>query len=267
MAIRPAQPQSIGGVLDTSFQLYKASVTKVLLLSLLMTIGSLLPTIYLMVKGTGFATNPLFMLAAMQDPQYWLVNLLTALISLVALGAMYLKMDAIGAGTDMGLGEALQLSLGRLLILFFTMVLLMIMVSVGMLLLLIPGLILMVSLLLSFNLAVNERKGPIDSLVGSHKLVWGSWWRTTAILTVGFIVVIVIYLGLGMLTGIVMPIVGLRSADPLMFAMISTLIVSGLVGLFVTPFYVALLLSLYWDLKLRKEGGDLAARIGALSTT
>ena len=74
-------------------------------------------------------------------------------------------------------------------------------------------------------------------------------------------------IGLAMLTGIVMPIVGLRSADPLMFAVISTLIVSGLVGLFVTPFYVALLLSLYWDLKLRKEGGDLAARIGALSTT
>ena len=39
----------------------------------------------------------------------------------------------------------------------------------------------------------------------------------------------------------------------------------SLSNLLVMPFYVAMLIAVYWDLKLRKEGGDLAARVGALS--
>ena len=35
MSIQPAQPQTIGGVLDTTFQLYKASIVKMIPLSLL----------------------------------------------------------------------------------------------------------------------------------------------------------------------------------------------------------------------------------------
>jgi hypothetical protein len=31
------------------------------------------------------------------------------------------------------------------------------------------------------------------------------------------------------------------------------------------PFYIGLFLAIYWDLKLRKEGGDLAARVGSLN--
>ena len=31
------------------------------------------------------------------------------------------------------------------------------------------------------------------------------------------------------------------------------------------PFFSAMLIAVYWDLKLRKEGGDLAARVGALN--
>jgi uncharacterized membrane protein YdbT with pleckstrin-like domain len=38
-----------------------------------------------------------------------------------------------------------------------------------------------------------------------------------------------------------------------------------LLYLFVAPFYYAMMLALYWDLKLRKGGGDLAARVGALN--
>lgn len=266
MAIQPTQPQTIGGVLDTSFQLYKASLPHVWLLCLLMTIGSMLPSIYLVVKGVGFAASPLMMLSAFQDPQYLLANLVSLLVTLVTVGAMYLRTNAVGTDTPMGLGESVQISLGRLIVLFFTMMLLGAAVAIGLALLLIPGVILMVSLLLAFNLVLFERKGPIDALTGSHSLVWGNWWRTSAILTVGIIVLMVIYFAMGMLIGILMPIVGLRGEDTLMFAAISTLLIGGLVGLLVTPFYVALAVSIYWDLKLRKEGGDLVARVGALGT-
>ena len=58
MAIQPAQPQSIGGVLDTTFQLYKASIGKVWPLCLLAAIGGSLPTIYMVTKGLGNPNDP-----------------------------------------------------------------------------------------------------------------------------------------------------------------------------------------------------------------
>ena len=42
------------------------------------------------------------------------------------------------------------------------------------------------------------------------------------------------------------------------------MLIGVLMTFVVTPFYVALLLAVYWDLKLRKEGGDLASRVAAL---
>ncbi len=187
------------------------------------------------------------------------------LISLVAMGTFYLKLHAIGTESEMGLGDALQAALGRTLVLFLTMILFIIAIVIGSVLLIVPGLILMVSLMLCFNLVMLEDKGPVDSLTGSHHLVWGNWWRTAAILTVGFIVVFVIYIAAGVVIGVAGPLIGLGSIDPLLFGMIAPLLVGVLASLILTPFYAALALAIYWDLKLRKEGGDLAARVGELS--
>jgi hypothetical protein len=266
MAIQPTQPQSIGGVLDISFQLFKASFVKVLPFSVLLAIGGALPSIYMMVNGTSAAADPLAMLSAVQSPQYWLWNLASVLISLVGMGAVYLQMNAVGTDTELSFGAALQGALSRAPILFLTMILFIVALTIGLVLLIIPGLILMVSLLLSFNLVMIERAGPIAALTGSHQLVWGNWWRTMIILTVGFILLVVIYLAIGMILGLVTPLIASRSADPLFFAMFSSVIIASLATFIVTPYYGALAVAIYWDLKLRKEGGDLAARVGALGT-
>ena len=264
MAIQPAQPQTIGGVLDTTFQLYKASVAKVWLLCFIGALGSALPSIYMLIKGAGNPGDPLAVLGAMTSLSYWLTYLLGISISLWTMGALYLKVNSIGVDAEVGLGESLQLSLGRILILLAITLLYMLAVMVGTILLLIPGIILMVSLILAFNLAMLEQKGPIDSLLGSHNLVWGNWWRSFVVLSVGIIVVIIIYIAAGLIVGVVMPLAGLGTADPFATTMLTTVVITVLVSFVVTPFYSALVIALYWDLKLRKEGGDLAARVNAL---
>jgi hypothetical protein len=132
-------------------------------------------------------------------------------------------------------------------------------------LLIIPGLIVMVSLMLSTNLVMFEGKGPVAALTGSHKLVWGNWWRTAAILTVGSILVMVIYMAVALVIGLITPFIGLALADIVVYSTITGLLVGVFMNLLVMPFFSALLIALYWDLKLRKEGGDLAARVGALN--
>jgi ABC-type Fe3+ transport system permease subunit len=125
-----------------------------------------------------------------------------------------------------------------------------------------------VSLGLCFNTALFEGKGPVDALTESHRLVWGNWWRTAAILTVGVIIIMVIYLIAGVIIGVLAPIMvfgGGGTENALLISLISSLLIGVLTSLLVTPFYIGLAISIYWDLKLRKDGGDLAARVGALN--
>jgi hypothetical protein len=270
MSIQPSQPQSIGGVLDTTFQLYKASVMKMIPLSLLVVIAGSPQSIYMFTQG-GVLSNPadpFAMLNMMSSPGYWLATAVGAMASMWMISASSLKIGAIGAGGDLGIGTALQRALPRLLTVVVMVILFGIALTIGAILLIVPCLILMVSLGLCFNTALFEGKGPVDALTESHRLVWGNWWRTAAILTVGLIIIIVIYLIAGVIIGVLAPIVvfgGGGTENALLISLISGLLIGVLTSLLMTPFYIALAISIYWDLKLRKDGGDLAARVGALN--
>jgi hypothetical protein len=271
MSIQPSQPQSIGGVLDTAFQLYKASVVKMIPLSLLVVIAGSPQSIYVFTQG-GLANpgDPFAMLNLMGSPGYWLATVLGAIASMWMISAAYLKIGAIGSGGDLGIGSALQRALPRLPAVILMVILFAIALTIGFILLVVPCLILAVSLGLCFNTALFEGKGPVDALSESHRLVWGNWWRTAAILTVGFIVIFVIYLIAGLIIGVLAPILvfgggGGGAENVLLITLIGGLLVGVLTSLLMTPFYIGLAIAIYWDLKLRKDGGDLAARVGALN--
>jgi hypothetical protein len=267
MSIQPSQPQSIGGVLDTTFQLYKASLVKLIPLSLLMVIASSLQYVYVFARGGANPADPLAMLNMMQGWGYWLSLLGGMIGSTWILSAAYLKIAAIGTGGELGSGAALQASLTRLPALFLMVILFTLALILGTLLLLIPGLILMVSLVLCFPTALFDGKGPVSALTESHRLVWGNWWRTAVMLTVGVIVIVVIYVVAGLIVGIVAPllVIGGGPEDAALFALVSVMLIVVFMSLLLTPFYISLATAIYWDLKLRKDGGDLAARVGALN--
>lgn len=268
MAIQPIQPQGVGGVLDTTFELHKASLGAVWPLCLLLAAFGAPPNIYLMMGGAGPASDAdaaLQMLSAMSDPVYWAINLVTLAATLWVIGALYLKQHAIGTDREMSTGSALQAAVGRILPMFLMSLLFGLALIVGAVLLVVPAFILLVSLMLGSALLMFEDKGPVDSLVGSHKLVWGDWWRTAAILTVGGILVFVIYMAAAMAIGLLMPFVGVDSTDVVMSTLVTTTAISVIVNILVVPFFSAMLIAVYWDLKLRKEGGDLAARVAALN--
>jgi len=263
MNIQPTQPQSIGAVLDTSFQLYKVSLARVLPICLVAVLGSLPASLYplLAPRGTPSAFDPTGTLSMMTRPSYLGLYLLTFLVSFWAYGALFFKQEAIATGSDVATSDVLRRSVGRVPSMFVSSILYFLAVFFGSFLLLVPGMLLSVSLLLAAPLVVVEGRGPFDALVGSHRLVWGNWWRTLAILSVGLFVLLVIYLTV-VFAATLVPIA--TTQDPVMFSFISGLVLGLIVGLVVTPYYTALLLAIYWDLKLRKEGGDLAARVGAL---
>lgn len=269
MAFKPSQPQSIGGVLDIGFQVYKTSVAQIWPICILIAIGTLAPSLYMLFKVGSFAQSaPTEALAYMKqlflDPVYWLCYLLSMAISSWAMGAIYLKQDAIASGTDLTLGQALALALRRTPSLVLAAILFMIAVAIGCVLLLIPGLILMVSLMLFGAVVTLEARGPAGGLMRSHKLVWGHWWRTTAVLTVAFIIVVVIYAAIGFVVALILPFAA-RNLDPLVFSLINSTVLNVVIQVLVLPFFLGLMLSLYWDLRLRRDGGDLSDRLNALN--
>lgn len=266
MAIQPTQPQGIGGVLDTAFQLYKSSFSVSWPIALLTAVVGLAPFAYLLYLGL-----PVFdpTATAGADPSMFGKVMIAVLISVipstVGMSALMLKQHAIGTGEELATGTAFQMALSRLPVLLVTVILYFLAVMIGFILLFVPGFIVMLSLILYMQLVLFERKGPIDALTGSHKLVWGNWWRSGAVLTLVGVLMMVIYIALGLVFGLATPFIGMAAGDVLLATMVIQLISQALMNVIVTPFTTAALISLYWDLKLRKEGGDLAARVNALS--
>ena len=272
MTIQPSQPQGVGGVLDTAFQLYKSSLAVVWPISLLLAVVGMPPTLYWMSSGRplpdarSVGANVGFSMGFdPADPVGSIIGLISGILTMWAMSALYLKQRAAGVDESLSVGDALKIALRRLGPLVGASVLFVLAVIVGLILLLVPGLILMVSLMMYMALLLFEDKGAVDSLTGSHKLVWGNWWRSSAILTVALILVIVIFIALGVVAVILAPFAGLAMADIVMVTLVSELVFNAAFNVFLMPFFTAVMIALYWDLKLRKEGGDLAARVNALN--
>lgn len=272
MAIQPSQPQGIGGVLDTAFQLYKSSLATVWPISLLLAIVGMPPTLYWMFSGQplpdpgSIGANVGFNMGFdPADPVGSIVGLVSGILTMWTMSALYLKQRAIGVDEQLSVGDSLKQALSRLGPLIGASILFVLAVLVGLILLVVPGLILMVSLMMYMALLLFENKGAVDSLTGSHKLVWGNYWRSSAILTVALILVIVIFVALGVVAVIVAPFAGMAMTDLVMVGLVSELVFNAAFNLFLMPFFTAVMIALYWDLKLRKEGSDLAARVNALN--
>lgn len=257
MYAKPTSPQSIGQVLDGSFRLTAASFKNTWIYALLAAIASYAATIYLFTRGAGTLEQ------AMQpqtDPVYWTLYCVGLIGSVFFMAAMYLRTDQIARG-DSGGPSAIGAALGRLPLLVVLTILTIIAIMVGMVLLIVPGIILAVSLMAAVPIFMLEDKGPIDSLTTSHRLVWGHWWRTLLILIVGGIIAAVLAFVMSFIAAAVAPFIAGDSTE--LEIALAAVIGIALMGVVLAPFLVSLVLNIYWDLKLRREGGDLAARVQA----
>jgi uncharacterized membrane protein len=167
------------------------------------------------------------------------------------------KLGAVTQGMPIGLGVALIRGLKVFFPLLLATILYVLAVTVGMVLLIIPGLILMLSLIFYSYAIVLDGEGPIASLKTSHRLVWGNWWRTAVVLTVAVLIVYVLMIG----ATLPLTFLLIGSEPTTMLSLIE--LIMNLVYALLTPLILAMFIVIYQDLKVRKGGLDLAARIEA----
>ena len=258
MFTKPTSPRSIGQVLDGSFRLTAAAFRRTWLYALLAILCVYASTAYQIWNMGSVATGLLQPLK--YDFVYWMLYVVGIFASVLFTATIVRTTAAVADGDDaqVGIGDVLP----RLPALVIGTILYAIAIMVGFILLIVPGIIVIVSLMFWMTLLILEGLGPVDALSASHRLVWGHWWRTFVILSVGAVICIVLYLILGMILGIAAPLLGSEGA--IVGALLSMMVLMALAGIVIYPYFAALGLNIYWDLKLRKEGGDLAARAQAV---
>jgi hypothetical protein len=258
MQILPSQPVSIAKILDTSIKLYIASFPKLIGFFLIMAVfyvASGLVSIQLVnAQADNSVANPEALLALL--PLYIGVIFILSLATLVLYAAIIYRMDNVAHGREDTFMEALQLGLKKFPAMFMAIIIFTIAMMGGLVLLVIPGIILLVSMGFYIYFIVIESLGGYAAIRASHSLVWGNWWRTTAVfmapgivLTIMYftLVMLVTFLGNGLTTG----------ASVKGFAEISANVLSA----FITPYFFTLGYVQFNDLKLRKSGADLAIRL------
>jgi hypothetical protein len=251
MPLLPQQPRDLTEILTASFKLYTESFTKVIGYSLIMFVINQLLRIFILdaMPAADSALSPeaqieAQMAAIMQIMPSLLVGTCVAVVcSCVFYSAMIYRIDNVANGRGDDFVEVLLLTVKKVPALVLAGILYTIAITMGTFLLVIPGIILMISLMFCGYFILLEDMNAYDSLMASHRLVWGDWWRTNIVLFVpGFVFFIFL---------LVVIFLGAFITDP----NANTLnIGSDLLSAFITPYFYALVYLQYHDLKLRRNG-------------
>jgi hypothetical protein len=304
---KPTAPRSIGGVLDDSLQLYKASFSRCLVPALLLGVIVALLGLYQVsrIPLSGSVADLQAVLArgsTANSVTSFLFSLLGLLVDLVFYTIIIRIMTTVSDGEPQSISASLSASMRRLPANIGATLLLIIVASIGCVVafipmfiamagslsrgttlaqvivrmgpvflvcvvLLIPLTYVLVRMMLYMVPLVAESQGPVRSIATSWRLIGGNWWRTVTLVSVMTIIVYVItLLVLAIAGGVGVMVVGIpKGAGQILGeAAIVGAVLGGALRVISGPLIAALLVCIYQDLKLRKGGGDLEARLGAL---
>ena len=298
MYTKPAAPRSIGGVLDDAIKLYRDAFAKSWPLALIGQVVLAAPLLVIRlqlasVPGVGgnpmaVATNPAAAaayLAIYKSPAIWLSYLAVMVVTFGLYNALIVQIDGFATAKPRSVGESIAAGIRLLpcaVLLYLVMIvgLTLSVVCVG----IVAGILgamhlgaivrgLLVAayvvalvyvfgrLFLAYVALIVERAAVFKSFGISWALIKNHWWRTATVYTVAIVIVFVFYVLIGALNALVFSMLHSTSGA----ATLVSQLFSTAVGTVLVPFFPAVLLAIYYDLKLRRDGADLADRVDALS--
>jgi hypothetical protein len=293
--VKPTAPRSIGGIVDDGIKLYGSAFAKSWPLSLLAQVLLAVPALILRYQMSGMqisVTNPQAtqaMLAIFKSPSVWLSYIVMVIVFVGSYNALLVLLDGVAETKAESFGRSLAAGfrlMPRTILLFIVLglaaavVTLVVGIVGGILtavlsrvlgsvispivIVLFGGFVIYVwgRLFLSNIVLVVEDAGVFKSLGTSWALIKNHWWRAATIYTMALILVIVFYFLIGFATA---ALVGVTMQGAFGMRAIIAQLVSMAGGTVLMSLVPAVLLTMYHDLKLRKEGTDLAGRVDALA--
>ena len=285
MYVKPTTPRSIGGVLDDAIKLYRSAFAVSWPLALFGQVMLAVPAFIIRAKTVAtpvVAGNPFAALAIYKSPLVWVPYLIALFLLVGVNNALISRADGVATVKTQTLGESLAVGfrlLPRTVLLFLAIsaggIILGLLVGIaGAALGAVPvakailfaalaaaAIYVLWKIFLSNIAIVVEDAAVFKSLETSWTLIKGHWWRSATVYTVAVIIALVFYFVLAFASGLVIGLLHGSPATTIVFSELIT-IVGGTV---LMAFLPAVMLTLYYDLKLRKDGADLANRVNALA--
>jgi hypothetical protein len=278
----PTSPQTIGQVLDSGFHIFQLSFVSCILYGAVSMIAGQLPNIYFIASGRplgGFGGG---------SALWGVLYLVGSLITLTLYAALLYRQYGIAAGERSGMRVELKRALRKLpgylglvllsmLMCFIIPIIVAIaLVAAGVnlkqpspaiillgLLMLVPMTYLLTPLSFTMPALLLDGKGPAGSIRYALRLTRGSWWRMSAVLAITFVLIMVFYGVAMIMVGMILPLAGATDVAAVTAATGVVYVVLGSIGL---PFFTAVLLAAYGELKVRREGIDLERRVASIAS-
>jgi len=236
------RPRSATEIIDASFRFYRAHAGDLLVLCVLL----LVPPALLSAVVSGFMV--------------YVVQFIGNLMFLVCQGAIaVLVAAAIEQDRALSAGETLRALGDRAGSVIIVSIMSGIIILIGAVLLVIPGIIAAVWLMVATPVAAIEGRRNSDALGRSRELVRGQFWHVLGTTLLGWVIVMVLVFGVALTLGVLFGLVGVPER-----------LTEMLFGLLFAPLFplVGVAVSLlYYDLRVRNEGADVAAMVEGLSVT
>jgi len=260
------EPSGIGRVLDNGFKLFVASLKPVLLLIIVTAIINIImqyAMFQIMAPAQQYTTQEemaQYMAGVM--PQLVGVSIFIWLVSIILYNAILSRVGEVAKGSDGELYDALIVGIRKTFPVFIAAILYSLAISVGFVLLVIPGLILMVTLLFFQILIVVDDEGIIASLKKSHTLVWGNYWRTSAVILVPFFIIYALIMVVAFAAGFFGAFNTPDMVDGQMHMTFGVFdVFMAAASVLMVPLLDSIFIAHVNDLKLRKSGSDLEQRM------
>lgn len=180
-------------------------------------------------------------------------TLLSTFASLLATAAAYRFVSDAHLGFDTDWRESVSFGLKKLHSILWIILLVALGATVGFLLLIIPGIYILVAWVLAIPVLLSEDARGSKALGRSYRLVRGNWWKTFGTLLIAGIIVGLIQAALSAVVTLVV-----ADSDAKAFEAILATLLYLVLYLISIPFTTAVLALIYFDLRVRKEGVDLA---------
>ncbi len=290
----PSRPQSVGEILDSTFRIFGATLVKCLPFGMAGVILGQLPNLYDLAKNGKPRMDPASRLALVHDRIFWLSYVVGLFLALLFANAVMLRQYAVARGRETAAGD--ELLLGAVRVPGVVLILIVMMLAmVGTMIPVVLAVALPLGAARAFGAAGGQQgaiwsavifvlvalvavswivirwicstiiylltdRGPLASMSYSWRLTSGSFWRLFVIYSVALVILIVFYF-IAVLFGTAVA-AALAHGDLVVMAAVMSMVVVVL-GAIAAPFYSALMLSVYGDLSVRKEGADLALRLAA----
>jgi hypothetical protein len=252
------RPLALGEILDVAIKLlrrnWRTLAILVLVVSVPVAIISLLITTSTTTYDAGLDTRSADDGAA-YDAGVVVNGLLQLLLYLLATVACFLAIADAYLGRQPDWRSSLRFAARRSPAVFVMSVLIFLGLFVGVFFLVIGAIFLAVRWSVAMPALLLERRGPISALGRSWSLVKGFWWKCFGTLLVTYLLVTVLSFAIGAVLGGVLAVI--TNINSLLGLVLQEVVSVG-VQMFTLPLFAAVTIVLYVDLRVRKEGFDLA---------